>query len=98
MEISELINNEEKKQFEVNADGHTAFVEYTIDNDNKIYLTHTEVPKDLEGKGVGSAMVKKVLQHIKEKGNKVVPMCPFISSYIDKHQEFQSLLSDGYRM
>ena len=89
--------NEAEKQFEMKIESHTAFIEYTM-KDDKIYLTHTEVPKELEGHGIGSVLVKKTLQHIKDHNLILVPSCSFVAAYVDKHPEWQSILSEGYQM
>ncbi|MGB5272221.1 MAG: N-acetyltransferase, partial [Eudoraea sp.] len=50
-----LINNDlgQKKRFELLIEGETAFIEYIQAKNNIIYLTHTEVPRSLEGNGIG---------------------------------------------
>ena len=47
-----LIDNTKENRFEFQVDGHVAFIEYLIGKQN-IFLTHTEVPKELAGKGIG---------------------------------------------
>ena len=61
----ELINNEENKQYEFRLDALVAKIEYIITKE-KIFLTHTEVPHKLAGKGIGKSLVQQVLQDIKE--------------------------------
>lgn len=97
IENIEVFNNKGETQFELEVDGQTAFIEY-VAKDDKIYLTHTSVPKSMEGRGIGSALVEKTLQKLSESGSTVVPLCSFVAHYIDNHPEFQSLLSDGYQM
>ena len=87
-----LINNEEKKQYEFHIDGAIARIEY-IKAQGKIFLTHTEVPAKFEGKGIGSALVKQVLDDIRQKGLILVPLCPFVSAYINRHPEYNTLTS-----
>ena len=94
----ELIKNEDKKRFELVVDNHTAFVEYILTNDNVMFLTHTEVPKSLEGKGVGGSIVEKALEYIKEKNHTLAPLCPFVASYLRKHPEYKALLAKGYNV
>lgn len=98
MEMSELVRNEQKKRFEVEAEGHTAFIEYMIDNDGIMYLTHTEVPRALEGKGVGKYIVEKSLNYLKDNGFKLAPLCPFVAAYLKRHPEWQEILAKGYRI
>ena len=90
--------NDDKKRFELVVDNHTAFVEYILTNDNVMFLTHTEVPKSLEGKGVGGSIVEKALEYIKEKKHTLAPLCPFVASYLRKHPEYKALLAKGYNV
>jgi predicted GNAT family acetyltransferase len=90
----ELRNNKEIRQFETSVEGHVAFIEYTI-MDNRIFLTHTEVPSELGGRGVGSLLVKESLEEIERLNLKVVPACSFVKGYIQKHPEYRRLLATG---
>ena len=58
----ELIDNEESRRYEFRIDGHIAKIEYIKTPNGEIYLTHTEVPRALGGKGVGSQLVEKALK------------------------------------
>lgn len=91
----ELKNNEIYEQYEFHVDNHIAKIEYKINVQGQIFLTHTEVPKALEGKGIGSTLVKAVLNDIKEKELKLVPLCPFVAHYIKNHPEWKEILSKG---
>lgn len=64
LENIELVKNETDKQFEMVVEGHKAFIQYQ-ELPNKIALVHTEVPEELGGKGVGTALVEKTLNSIK---------------------------------
>ncbi len=84
----QLIKNEKENRFEVHIEGLVAFADYKLNKD-KIAFTHTEVPKELSGKGVGSFIAKGILDYAAEHELKVKPYCPFIKSYIDRHPEYQ---------
>ena len=86
-----IVDNPEETRFEANIDGHIAFVSYLRRNDT-IFFTHTEVPKELEGRGLGSALAKAVLERARAEHLKVVARCPFIANYVERHPEYQSLL------
>jgi len=86
-----IVNNEAENRFELHVDGLMAIAEYILTPD-KIIFTHTEVPEELEGKGIGSALAKYALESVKASGLKVFPMCPFFQAYIERHKEYQSLL------
>lgn len=87
----------EKKRFEAEVEGHTAFIEYIRAKD-AIYLTHTEVPESLGGRGIGSALVKGVLELIEAEGLLLAPLCPFVAAYLKRHPKWQRLLAKGYHV
>lgn len=90
--------NEEKGRFELEVEGHIAFSEFKITKQSIIFITHTEVPPALEGKGVGSTLVLKTLHWIKEKGYPLAPLCPFVASYIKRNPEWKEILATGYNV
>lgn len=87
-----LVHNEAEKRYEMTVDGDMAVVEYILEPGDVIILTHTFVPPKHEGKGVGSALVRGVLEHIKGRGLQVVPQCDFIAQYIYRHPEWEELV------
>jgi hypothetical protein len=93
-----LVQNQDKRRFEMEVENHIAFIEYIINKDNIMYLTHTEVPKALEGKGVGGSMVEKALNFVKDNGYTLAPLCPFVAAYLKRHPEWQSILAKGYNV
>ena len=89
-----LINNEAKKQYEFHIDNHIPRIEYIL-VPGKIFLTHTEVPRELEGQGIGSAIIKAALEDVEKRELTLVPMCPFVAGYIKKHPEWKKLVLKG---
>ena len=83
-------DNTQRHRFELDADGHIAFSEYKR-ADGVLTVMHTEVPAALGGKGVGSALVRGLLDIARAQGLKVVPKCPFVAAYIDKHPQYADL-------
>ncbi len=90
-------NNTERSRYELVTNGHISYVEYMLPG-KKLILSHTEVPKALEGKGVGSEIMKLVLEDAKKLGLKVIPLCPFAASYIKGHPEWNSVLDDDVNL
>jgi len=84
-------DNAAQKRFELEVEGHTAYLYYRLEP-GVITLVHTEVPEALGGRGVGSTLVRGVLDAIRAKGLKVVVTCPFVAAYMGKHPEFNDLL------
>lgn len=90
----QLIDNEKDNQYEFHIDKFIPRIEY-IKAQNQVYLTHTEVPKELEGKGIGSTLIRKVLEEIEQNNLTLIPMCPFVAMYIKDHPEWKSLVLKG---
>ena len=85
-------DNPAAHRFEIDAEGHVAFSEYKRTG-GVIEILHTEVPPELGGKGVGSRLVRGLLDLVRAEGAKVRPDCPFVRGYIEKHPEYQDLLA-----
>lgn len=93
----DIRDNPEKHRFEVDLGGGSiAIAEYTLPA-GKIMFTHTEVPSEHEGKGIGSALIRYALNTARERGLKVIPICPFFAAYMQRHAEVQDLLEPAWR-
>lgn len=86
----EVVDNPERQRFELSLDGHTAFASYRLAGDTFI-VPHTEVPREFEGRGIGSALVKGMLENIRARGRKIRPLCSFVASYMQRHPEYDDL-------
>jgi predicted GNAT family acetyltransferase len=91
-----LTDNSGSHRFELTMKHATAFMEYG-DRAEAIALFHTEVPPQLEGQGVGSALVEKVLTEVARRQRQLIPLCPFVTSYLKRHPEWQRLVAPGYQ-
>jgi len=87
----EVRDNTQLHRFELDADGHTAVAHYRL-SPGVITFTHTEVPPELSGRGVGSRLARGALDLARARGLKVVALCPFIAAFIAKHPELHDLL------
>jgi len=90
----EVTHDRSQHRFTISLGGAAALLTYQEQGDT-IYFTHTEVPAPMEGKGIGGKLAKAGLEYARQKGLKVVARCPFVSSYIERHPEYQRLLGDG---
>lgn len=88
---SQVTDNPAQHRFELEADGHTAVAYYKRDG-GVITFTHTEVPQELSGRGIGSRLARGALELVRAQGLKVVAKCPFINAFMGKHPEFNDLL------
>ena len=57
-----------------------------------IIFTHTEVPAELAGHGVGSALARAALDDARRQHLAVIPRCPFIAAFIRRHPEYHDLV------
>jgi hypothetical protein len=90
--MSRIRDNTERHRFELDADGHVAFSNYKR-ADGVLTILHTEVPQALEGRGIGSALIRGVLDIARSQGLKVVTICPFAKAYIERHPEYADLVA-----
>lgn len=95
--LIQVVNNTERKRFEVSVDRHTAVTEYMLAG-NRIIFTHTEVPVELEGNGIGARLAQTALTYAREQQLKVMPLCPYIAGYIRKHPEYRDLVLEGFNV
>jgi predicted GNAT family acetyltransferase len=79
-------DNREDSRFELEQDGAIAFAAYRR-RDDTIVFTHTIVPGELRGGGVGSRLIAGALAQVRAEGLKVVPECSFVAAYLQRHPE-----------
>ncbi len=89
-------HNTQRHQFEIDADGEQAVLLYhTVGN--TLYLDHTGVPTELEGRGIGGQLAKAALEFAREKRMEVAPTCPFVLTYLRRHPEYADVVASAYR-
>ncbi|MBO0933667.1 GNAT family N-acetyltransferase [Fibrella aquatilis] len=88
--------NQDKHRFELRTDGKLSMVVFERVDDHTLALTHTEVHPDLEGQGIGSNLVKQVLDYVDAHSLKIVPLCPFVATYLKRHPDYQRVVSGQY--
>ena len=86
MSKPDVVLNAELSRFELEDEGETAILTFTRDGD-AMTLVHTVVPDRLEGRGIGSTLVRAALDHVRENRLSVVPQCPFVVSYLKGHPD-----------
>jgi predicted GNAT family acetyltransferase len=91
-----VLHNVAAKRFEINVDGKLAFSKYLLVGE-KMIIEHTEVPSELEGRGIAGTIVRTALDYARAQRLKVMPLCPFTASFIHRHPQYQDLVVEGYR-
>ncbi len=92
--MADVKDNPAASRFEMASGGAVAFVAYERTAGCRIALLHTEVPEALSGRGVGSKLVRGVLEALRAERAKAVPRCGFVAAYIERHPEHRDLLAD----
>lgn len=89
----EVRNNPEKFRFEVHSGALTSKLDYRLGR-NRLAIIHTEVPDELSGQGIGSALVHAALVHARAHDLTVLPHCPFAAAYIERHPEWTDIVGE----
>ena len=80
-------DNAKELRYELMRDGEVlGFVRYRREP-GAVALVHTDVDPALEGRGLGSVLVKGALDDLRGRGLRVVPVCPFVRAYLHRHPE-----------
>lgn len=87
-----VTNNEEAHRFEATVDGQPCLLAYRRFPD-RLVLYHTEVPAPIEGHGIAAKLTRAALDFARANHLRVVPRCPYVSSFLLKNREYQDLLS-----
>ncbi|MEV7967457.1 GNAT family N-acetyltransferase [Sphaerisporangium sp. NPDC088356] len=92
----EVTDNPDAKRFEITADGRLAgFAEYHRLT-GRLVFTHTEVGEEFEGQGLASRLIHDALDAARAEGVPVVPRCPFVARYIERHPEYRDLVAGDH--
>lgn len=84
--------NEADHRFEVREGDYTAVLEYRLRDNNRLVLTHTGVPAQMEGKGIAALLARTALDYAREHHMRVVPLCSFVQAYLQRHPEYADLV------
>ncbi|MBL7944266.1 MAG: N-acetyltransferase [Flavobacteriales bacterium] len=93
-----ITDHKELRQFEMRYLNHLLYVEYEI-REGKLFLTHTNIPRELEDDAARELLIEQVLLHIESSTEmKVVPWSKAVANYIRKKTEWKRILSTGIRL
>jgi uncharacterized protein len=84
-DIGAVSDNVGQRRFELNVDGHVAYLEYER-TPNTLTLIHTEVPVEIRGRHVGDRLVEAALAIGRSEGRRIIVICAFARAYMRRHQ------------
>jgi predicted GNAT family acetyltransferase len=94
---TEVVDNEREQRYELHLGGDLAgFAQYRL-RPGLIAFTHTEIDDALEGQGLASRLISFALDDARQRELEVLPFCPFVNSYIQRHPEYTDLVPERYR-
>lgn len=86
----DIVHRPEIGRFEAVVDGLRCEADYVL-QDGIVRMTHTGVPRALEGRGIAAALVSHALGWARAEGHKVQPLCSYVVTYMHRHPEWQDL-------
>lgn len=90
--MTDVRDNKAEHRYELDVDDRTAVAEYRME-DGVVAFTHTVVPPELEGRGVGTRLVAGALDDVRARGLTFVAHCQFVAAYAERHPEVRDLLA-----
>jgi predicted GNAT family acetyltransferase len=81
------------RRFATDVEDAVAFIHYREESGRRLDFDHTYVPHRARGGGLASRLTAHALAFARAGGYKVVPSCPFVAAYIDRHPEYRDLLA-----
>jgi uncharacterized protein len=92
VEKLDIIHNAAENRFETRIEGQLSKLDYLLDGDT-IVMTHVGVYPEHRGQGVAGKLTQVALEYAKENSLRVIPMCPYIASYIRRNRQYLELTS-----
>ena len=86
-------DGETRGRYVITIDGHEAELTYSkLGNSGNVIADHTGVPEELGGRGLGSALVRYLIEDARSNGFKIVPLCPFVKAQYQNHPEWSDVM------
>jgi uncharacterized protein len=87
-------DNPAEQRFETDTTAGPVVANYRWDGD-LLVIFHTEVPRELRGRGIGETFVRGVLDEVRRRKLKVVPLCWFVRGFVERNPEYRDLMATG---
>ena len=92
-----IVHNLQRSRFEAALPAGLAHTDYRRVA-NTLHLVHTEVPRAVEGRGIGGELVQAALDYADANGLTVMPLCSFVRGYMRDHPQTHRLLAPSARV
>ncbi|NYH50647.1 MULTISPECIES: GNAT family N-acetyltransferase [Nocardiopsis] len=89
---AEVVDARDRRRYEIRDEGEVAgFADYIVTGE-LITFTHTEIDPAHEGRGLGGTLVRGALDDARSRGLAVLPLCPFVKGWIQRHPDYSDLV------
>jgi predicted GNAT family acetyltransferase len=88
----DVVNDVEHSRFAVSVDGSVAEIRYERVREGVLDLRHTEVPPELQHRGVGDALAIAAFDYARANGLRFILTCPFLRRWILSHPEQRDIV------
>jgi uncharacterized protein len=89
-----VVENPTLHRFELPIENDAVALAYYRIDGGRVVLTHTEVPFQYSGRGIGSCLAEGVFDLLRKTGRKAVVKCPFLAVWAARHPEYNDVI-DG---
>jgi len=84
-------HEKDKKMFTMDIEGATAYISYLL-KDGKMFLTYSEVPLPLRGKGYGKELVEKTFEQLTKEGYSAIAVCSYIKAVARGSEKWRTII------
>jgi NAD+ kinase len=90
-----VVDSFEQSRYEILLGGELAGVLHYRRHGGRVELAHTEIDQAFEGRGLAGRLASAALDDARGRNTPVTATCPFVTSYLDRHPEYQDLVATG---
>lgn len=88
-----VTENADADRYEIHVDGALGGFAQYVRRNGRTYFVHTEIDPAFGGRGLGGALVKSALDSERAASRPIVPLCPFVKTYVERHPEYEDLVA-----
>jgi predicted GNAT family acetyltransferase len=85
-----VVDEADEGRFVLRENGHQALADYRV-QEGRMIVPHVEADHALRGTGAAGRLMAGVMEAARQRGLKVVPLCPYADAYMRRHPETQDL-------
>lgn len=93
----EMADAPDRERYELSVGGEVVGFSTYKARPGLIAFVHTEVDERLQGRGLADRLIRFALEDARTRGLAVLPFCPFVKAFIERHREFEALVPDAHK-